>query len=109
MKRFAIIAAAASAGAFAASAGEMAAFTDIDADGDGVVTESEFVTYKTADGEHTEAEATEKFAKIDADASGDVTEAELTTAMEKWEEEKESWDEKTDSDADVELDSETTY
>jgi len=52
MKRFAIISAVAATGALAASAGEMVAFTDVDANGDGAVSESEFVTYKTADGKH---------------------------------------------------------
>ena len=103
MKRIAIIAAAASAGAFAASAGEMVAFTDIDTDADGVVTEAEFVTYKTADGEYTEAEATEKFVKIDADASGDITEAELTSAMEEWKEDK------ADAEVDVEVETDSSY
>lgn len=99
MKRFAfIVAAAAATGAFAASAGEMAAFTDIDADGDGAVTEAEFVEYKAADGDKTEAEASEKFMKVDADADGEVTEAEFDTAMEEWKDKK---------DADVEVDVET--
>ncbi len=102
MKRFAFIAAAAAAGAFTASAGEMVAFTDIDANADGMVTEAEFVTYKTADGDVTEAEASEKFAKIDADYDGEVTEAELTAAMEEWADDK-------DADVDVEIDTDTDY
>lgn len=97
MKRFAIISAIAATGALAASAGEMATFTDIDADGDGLVTEAEFVTYKTADGNHTEQEASDKFLLIDADADGAVTEAELTAAMDEWEQ----------KDSDVEIDIET--
>lgn len=106
MKRFAIIAAIAGAGAMAASAGEMAAFTDIDANGDGQVSEAEFVSFKTADGEYTEAEASEKFAKIDADYDGVVTEAEMTAAMEAWKAEK---DADVDADVDVELETDTSY
>ena len=44
MKRIAIFAAAAATGAFAASAGEMAAFSDIDTDADGMITETELRT-----------------------------------------------------------------
>ncbi|WP_300395243.1 EF-hand domain-containing protein [Henriciella sp.] len=105
MKRIAIIAAAASAGAFAASAGEMVAFTDIDANGDGVVTEAEFVTYKTADGEYTEEEASEKFVKIDANADGSVSEAELTSAMAEWKDK----DVEADVDVDLETDTDSSY
>ena len=101
MKRFAFIAAAAATGAFAASAGEMVAFADIDTDADGQVTEAEFTAYKTADGEVTEAEAAEKFAKIDADYDGVVTEAELTAAVEAWKAEKD------DAEVDVEIDTES--
>lgn len=103
MKRFAIIAATAAAGAFAASAGEAVAFTDIDANADGQVSEAEFVTYKTADGKLTEAEASEKFVKIDADADGVVTEAELTAAMEAWA------DEKADTDVDIDVETDSSY
>lgn len=106
MKRFAIIAAIAGAGAMAASAGETVAFTDIDANADGQISEAEFVSFKTAAGAHTEAEASEKFAKIDADFDGAVTEAELTAAMEAWDAEK---DADVEADVDVDLETDTTY
>lgn len=102
MKRFAFIAAATATAALGATAGEMVAFTDIDADADGMVTEAEFVSYKTADGKYTEEEAAEKFAKIDADYDGSVTEAELTTAMEAWADEK-------DADVDIEVETDSGY
>lgn len=84
MKRIALIAAAATAGALAASAGEMVAYTDLDADDDGAVTEAEYVAYKTAKSDKTEAEAAEAFAKVDTDSDGIVTEAEFDTAVEAW-------------------------
>ena len=93
MKRIAIIAAAASAGAFAASAGEMVAFSDIDADASGTVTEGEFIAYKTADGDVTVEEASEKFAEIDADLDGEITKEDM-----------EAW--KADKDVDVSVETE---
>ena len=101
MKRFAIMSTLAAAGALAASAGEMVAFTDIDANGDGSVSESEFVTYKIAEGEHSAQEASEMFLIVDADANGSVSKAEFTAAKEAWK--------RTDAevDADVELDVQT--
>lgn len=104
MKRFAIIlAGAAAAGTFAASAGEMTAFGDIDTDASGTISQEEFVTWKTADGDVTEAEATEKFAMVDADYDGEVTEAEYEEAKEDWAEEKDASDEMTD-DSDMGVD-----
>lgn len=99
MKRFAIISTLAAAGAFAASAGEMAAFADIDTNEDGVVTEAEFISYKTADGSMTDMEAADKFIQVDANADGTVTEDELTAAKEEWKDK--------DANADVEVDVET--
>ena len=86
MKRIAIIAAAASAAAFSASAGEMAAFSDIDADASGTVSESEFVAHKTADGKLTVEEASDKFVEIDADADGEVTRDEMEAWKAEWSE-----------------------
>ncbi len=98
MKRFAIISTFAAAGALVASAGEMVAFTDIDANGDGSVSESEFVTYKTVKGDHSAQEASDMFLMVDADADGSVSKAEFAAAKEAWK--------KKDADvgADVELD-----
>ena len=85
MKRFAVIlAGATAAGALAASAGEMASFSDIDTDGNGTVSQEEFVSWKTADGEKTEAEATEKFTMIDANYDGEISEAEYDEAKANW-------------------------
>lgn len=88
MKRFALIATAAAAGAFAASAGEMVAYTDIDTNSDGMITETEFVTYKTAKGDVSQAEASEKFAMADANDDGVVTKAEFDAAVEAWKDKK---------------------
>ena len=106
MKRFAIvIAGAAAAGALAASAGEMSAFGDVDTDASGTISQEEFVAWKTADGDVTEAEATEKFAMIDADYDGEVSEAEYEEAKEAWAEKKDASDDMTDdSDMDVDTD-----
>lgn len=101
MKRFAIISAVAATGALAASAGEMVAFTDVDANGDGAVSESEFVTYKTADGKHSAEEATDMFVMVDANADGSVSKAEFTAAKEAWKHKD------ADVEADVELDVQT--
>ena len=68
MIRIALITSAAAAAALAAYAntGDMESkFATMDTDADGVVTEAEFVSYKTADGEYTVMEASEKFA-VDA-------------------------------------------
>lgn len=57
-------------------------FEKFDTDASGVVTEAEFIAYKTADGKHTAEAAAEKFAKIAGD-DGEMTLAELETAMER--------------------------
>lgn len=67
MIRFTLISAAALAGAMAANAGELPLFSEVDTDYDGVISEAEFVAYKVARGEHTEEEATSKFAEIAGD------------------------------------------
>lgn len=54
-------------------------FGAMDADGDGLVTEAEFVTYATATGKHSEADAKAKFAEISGD-DGALTFAELEAA-----------------------------
>jgi hypothetical protein len=104
MKRFAIvIAGAAAAGALAASAGEMSAFSDVDTDASGTISQEEFVAWKTADGDVTGAEATEKFAMIDADYDGEVSEAEYEEAKEAWAEKEDASDDMTD-DSDMGVD-----
>lgn len=55
-------------------------FNKIDADASGVVTQAEFVAYKTADGKYDAEKAGEKFAKLAGD-DGELTLAELETAM----------------------------
>ncbi|WP_300376603.1 EF-hand domain-containing protein [Henriciella sp.] len=109
MKRIAIFAAAAATGAFAASAGEMAAFSDIDTDADGMITETEFVAHKTADGEVTEQEASDKFAKIDADFDGSITEAEMTAAKEQWKDKEAGADAGMGMEAETEMEGDTSY
>jgi hypothetical protein len=88
MKRIAIIAAAAATGGLVASAGEMATFGDIDTDANGTVSQEEFVAWKTADGEKTEQEATDKFTEVDANYDGEISEAEYDQAKAEWEEKK---------------------
>ncbi len=67
--------------ALGATAGEAVTFATVDANADGFVSESEFVGWKTADGETSPAEALIKFIEIDADASGMISEAEMEAAM----------------------------
>ncbi|MEM1086560.1 MAG: hypothetical protein AAGH90_02445 [Pseudomonadota bacterium] len=81
MIRFASIVAATAAFGFAAQAGEAVTFETVDADGSGLITESEFVGWKTADGETSSAEAIIKFLSVDADGSGGITPAEFDAAM----------------------------
>ncbi len=69
-----------SACAFAASAGEDVRFQTVDANKDGFVSESEFVSWKTSTGEMSPADALIKFIEIDADASGMISEAEMDAA-----------------------------
>ncbi|RIJ25986.1 hypothetical protein D1224_02395 [Henriciella barbarensis] len=100
MKRFAIVfAGAAAAGALAASAGEISAFGDVDTDASGTISKEEFVSWKTADGDVTEAAATENFVMIDADYDGEVSEAEYEEAKEAWGEKEDAADDMTDDSA----------
>ena len=64
----------------AASAGEEMTFDVLDANSDGFVSESEFVSWKTSLGDASPAEALVTFLEIDADANGMISEAELTAA-----------------------------
>lgn len=70
-----------------ASAGEEIAFATVDANNDGFVSESEFVSWKTADASVSPVDALIEFIEIDSDASGMISEAEMQAAMAKTEEE----------------------
>ena len=69
------------AGAFSASAGETMSFATVDANSDGFISETEFVSWKTSSGEMSPADALIKFIEIDSDASGMISEAEMNAAM----------------------------
>lgn len=64
-----------------AFAGEEVTFEILDANDDGFVSESEFVSWKTSLGEASPAEALVTFLEIDADANGMLSEAELNAAQ----------------------------
>lgn len=81
MIRFASILAASATFGLAAQAGEAVTFETLDADASGLITESEFVSWKTADGETSSAEAIIKFLAADADGSGGITPEEFDAAM----------------------------
>ena len=66
--------------ALGAHAGEDIQFSTVDSDGDGVVSEREFVTWKTSLGEMSAADALVRFIEIDVDSSGGITEAEMEAA-----------------------------
>lgn len=57
-------------------------FGKMDADASGVVTQAEYVAYKTAGGKYTAAQAGEKFAVL-AGADGQMTLADLESSMKK--------------------------
>ncbi len=69
--------------AIGATAHAGADFATVDANSDGFVSETEFVTWKTSSGEMSAADALLKFIEIDADASGMISEAEMKAAAEK--------------------------
>ena len=66
--------------ALGAHAGEDVQFSTVDSDGDGVISEREFVSWKTSLGEASPADALVRFIEIDVDSSGGITEAELEAA-----------------------------
>lgn len=74
-------------------------FAQIDANGDGVVSQEEFTTYATASGETSVEDAALQFAVIAGDDS-ELTSEELTAAME------ENGYGETEAEADVEVDAE---
>ena len=84
MQRTPFLVAAAFATALMAHAGEMPDFSGIDTDADGKISEAEFVSWKTADGRTTEAEAMAKFTKFDKDSDGWIIEAEYNAALDAW-------------------------
>ena len=73
--------------AIGATASASADFATVDVNADGFVSETEFVTWKTASGEMSAADALIKFIEIDADASGMISESEMEAAMEAKQEE----------------------
>lgn len=68
--------------AIGATAHAGADFATVDANSDGFVSETEFVTWKTSTGEMSAADALLKFIEIDADASGMISESEMKAAQE---------------------------
>jgi hypothetical protein len=75
---FGLFAASAFAVAHAGSPADY--FNKIDADASGVITQAEYVAFKTADGKHSAEEAGAKFAKVAGD-DGEMTLAEFETAV----------------------------
>ena len=79
MTRFAIRGALALC-ALPVSASENVDFASIDSDADGLISETEFISWQMAQGEDNPADALVKFIEIDADGDGKITEAELAAA-----------------------------
>lgn len=88
MIRVTLISAAALAGAMSAQAGEKTTFADVDTNADGVISATEFIAHKTADGKHTEEEATAKFETV-AGIDGQISEEDWDAAMEEYKADKE--------------------
>ena len=84
MKLMTVSMGAIAAGAFAvAHAGSPADyFNKIDADASGMITQAEYVAYKTADGKYSAEKAGAKFAKLAGD-DGELSLAEFEGAMKK--------------------------
>ncbi len=80
MRRTPFLVAAAFTTALMAHAGEMPDFSTFDTDGDGLISEGEFVSWKTAGDKATEAEAVAKFAMLDSDGNGTLSEEEFEAA-----------------------------
>ncbi|MEO1660962.1 MAG: hypothetical protein AAFR51_08240 [Pseudomonadota bacterium] len=79
MTRFAILGALALC-ALPVSASENVDFAAVDSDADGLISETEFISWKMAQGETNPADALVKFIEIDADGDGKITAAELAAA-----------------------------
>ncbi|PKP83274.1 MAG: hypothetical protein CVT79_00175 [Alphaproteobacteria bacterium HGW-Alphaproteobacteria-18] len=97
MIRVTLISAAAFVGAMAAQAGEKVTFAEVDTNADGVISASEFIAHKTADGKYTEAEAAAKFETM-AGMDGQITEADWDAAKEEYRDKK---DDATDATGDT--------
>ncbi|MEM9572088.1 MAG: hypothetical protein AAF996_11520 [Pseudomonadota bacterium] len=67
--------------AIGATASAGTEFATVDVNADGFVSETEFVSWATASGELSAADALIKFIEIDTDASGMISEAEMKAAM----------------------------
>ena len=80
MRRTPFLILAAFSTALMAHAGELPDFSDYDTDTDGRISEAEFVSYATSDGQTTEAEAVAEFAKFDANADGAISMEEYVAA-----------------------------
>jgi len=78
----AIIGITASAFAVAHAGSAADYFSKIDADASGMITQAEYVAYKTADGKYSAEKAGEKFAKLAGD-DGELSLAEFEGAMKK--------------------------
>lgn len=75
---FGLVAASAFAVAHAGSPADY--FNKIDADASGVITQAEYVAFKTADGKYSAEDAGAKFAKVAGD-DGEMTLAEFEAAV----------------------------
>ncbi len=84
MRRYCFLSAAAMATALMGHAGELPDFSDFDADAAGVISQAEFVAYKTTEGRLSEADALAKFIRFDLNSDGELTQPELSKASEAW-------------------------
>ncbi len=87
MIRVTLISAAALVGAMGAYAGEKSTFAEVDTNADGVISASEFIAHKTADGKHTEIEAAAKFEEV-AGQDGQISEEDWDAAKAEYEKDK---------------------
>jgi len=81
MRQAVIILAAAMAVPLAAQARQMPSFSQFDLDGDGLISEDEYVSHQTGTRRASESEAIAKFTKFDLDQNRIVTEDELYEAV----------------------------
>ncbi len=84
MRRFCFLSAAAMATALMGHAGELPDFSDFDVDADGVISQAEFVAYKTTEGRLSDADAMAKFIRFDLNGDGELTKPEMSKAVEAW-------------------------